>query len=310
MSESIITASELHKDFATKTAVDGLDLNIQRSECYGLLGPNGAGKTTTLRMLYGVTLPTSGRIEIFGLDIRHHRREIRRRLGVALQDNVLVEPLSAEENLAIFGRYHLMSGDKLRSRVEAMIDFLDLASHRGMPVRNLSGGYQRRLAIAQALINDPELVILDEPTTGLDPAVRLALWTRIRDLGDRGRTVVLTTHYMDEAERLCDRVGIVSNGRLIAEGTPRELIDNTLDREALEIECTEHDEAVLMTGREKPRHSIRSGKRLVLYYEDAAPVAAHVRSDPDTSAKVIAVRPTNLEDVFLALTGTRMELDE
>src|SRR6266850_28064 len=178
----IVEAHGISKNFGERTAVDHLDLEVPARVCFGLLGPNGAGKTTTLRMIYGVTRATSGLIRVFGMDISQHLRAVRARLGVTLQQNVLIESLSTKENLLVFGRYHLLREPDLSRRAEELIDFLELRSHAHLPVRQLSGGFQRRLAIALSLINGPQLLILDEPTTGLDPAVRLALWSRIREL--------------------------------------------------------------------------------------------------------------------------------
>ena len=306
----IIRTHALCKRFGDRTAVDALELTVPRGICYGLLGPNGAGKTTTLRMVYGVTKPTSGSIEVFGLDISEHCRAVRARLGVTLQDNVLVEALSPEENLSIFGRYHLLREPELSARVNEMIEFLSLGSHRDVPVKNLSGGFQRRLAIALSLMNRPELLILDEPTTGLDPAVRLALWSRIRELRSRGTTVLLTTHYMDEAERLCDRVGIVAGGRLIAEGAPRDLILETLAPETVEVVCTRDEEAALLDGMRAPPFRLRTGDRVIFHMEDAAVFADGVRARDGGEHRVMIVRPTTLEDVFLNLTGTSLEAGE
>src|SRR5215510_6438999 len=198
----VVEARGISKKFGERLAVDHLDLEVPAGVCFGLLGPNGAGKTTTLRMIYGVTRATSGTIRVFGMDISQHERAVRSRLGVTLQQNVLIEALTPKENLLVFGRYHLLREPELSKRAEELIDFLDLRSHADVPVRQLSGGFQRRLAIALSLVNGPELLILDEPTTGLDPAVRLALWSRIRDLRAAGSTVLITTHYMDEAQRL------------------------------------------------------------------------------------------------------------
>ena len=186
----IVEAHGISKKFGERTAVDHLDLEVPARVCFGLLGPNGAGKTTTLRMIYGVTRATSGLIRVFGMDISQHLRAVRARLGVTLQQNVLIESLSTKENLLVFGRYHLLREPDLSRRAEELIDFLELRSHAHLPVRQLSGGFQRRLAIALSLINGPELLILDEPTTGLDPAVRLALWSRIRELRAAGTTVL------------------------------------------------------------------------------------------------------------------------
>jgi lipooligosaccharide transport system ATP-binding protein len=199
-------------------------------------------------MIYGVTCATGGSIRVFGMDIGKHARQVRSRLGVTLQQNVLIEALSPKENLLVFGRYHLLREPELSRRAEELIDFLELRSHAHVPVRQLSGGFQRRLAIALSLINGPELLILDEPTTGLDPAVRLALWSRIRELRAAGTTVLITTHYMDEAQRLCDQVAIVSAGKVIASGAPEELIATRLAAETVEFDCTSSEEKALLNG--------------------------------------------------------------
>jgi lipooligosaccharide transport system ATP-binding protein len=308
--QPIVRAHALSKTFGERKAVDELDLIVEPGVCYGLLGPNGAGKTTTLRMIYGVTRPSGGSVHVFGLDIATHPREVRARLGVTLQDNVLIEALTPIENLKVFGRYHLIREPELSRRADEMIEFLSLGSHRDVPVRHLSGGFQRRLAIAMSLMNRPELLVLDEPTTGLDPAVRLALWSRVRELRAGGTTVLLTTHYMDEAERLCDRVGIVSAGRMIAEGSPRELIERTLANETLEIDCREDEERRLLDGVAVPRHRLRAGGRLILHLDDAAAFAEHVRAREPGHRRLLVVRPTTLEDVFLALTGASLEVTQ
>jgi len=305
--QPIVVAHALSKTFGERKAVDNLDLTVEAGICYGLLGPNGAGKTTTLRMIYGVTRPSGGSVHVFGLDIARHRREVRARLGVTLQENVLVDALTPVENLKVFGRYHLIREPDLSRRTEEMIEFLSLGSHRDVPVRQLSGGFQRRLAIAMSLMNRPELLVLDEPTTGLDPAVRLALWSRVRELRTGGTTVLLTTHYMDEAERLCDRVGIVSAGRMIAEGSPRELIERTLANETLEIDCREDEEPRLLDGVAAPRLRLRAGGRLIFHLDDAAALAERVRAREPGQRRLLVVRPTTLEDVFLALTGASLE---
>ena len=301
----IVEAHSVSKRFANRLAVDDLSLEVPAGMCFGLLGPNGAGKTTTLRMIYGVTRPSSGRIRVFGIDISRDPRAVRSRLGVTLQLNVLIEALSPEENLRVFGRYHLLREPELSRRIGELIDFLELSSHAKVPVRELSGGFQRRLAIALSLMNRPQLLILDEPTTGLDPAVRLALWSRIRDLRAEGPTVLLTTHYMDEAQRLCDRVAIISEGKVIDEGVPADLIANHLARETVEFDCAPHEESALLNGISSASHRLRVGRRLMIYLDDAAPLIDHVRHQGDR--RPLVVRPTNLEDVFLALTGTRLE---
>ncbi len=285
--------------------VDRLDLRVGTGECFGLLGPNGAGKTTTLKMIYGVTPPSEGAVRVFGLDVSRKPREVRARLGVTLQENALIEVLSTRENLAVFGRYHLLSEAAIARRTEELLDFLDLRSHAQLPVRALSGGFQRRLAIALSLMNQPELLILDEPTTGLDPAVRISLWSRVRELRASGATVLLTTHYMEEAERLCDRLVILAAGRILAEGAPKELIHTHLAGHAVEIDQDPERHASVLSALSGVK-SLAAGRRLILYAADGAALLDAVqRAGADTEG--LSLRPTNLEDVFLALTGTRLE---
>ena len=301
----LVACRQVTKRFAGKAAVDRLDLDVPQGECFGLLGPNGAGKTTTLKMVYGVTAPSEGSIRVFGIDVVKDPRAVRRRLGVTLQENPLIEVLTPVQNLQVFGRYHLLSQQEITARSEELLDFLDLRSHAHLPVSALSGGFQRRLAIAMSLMNRPELLILDEPTTGLDPAVRLALWQRVRELRAGGTTVLLTTHYMEEAERLCDRLVILDEGRVVAEGAPKALVAEHLAPETLELEIS-------LEGAERLRphlrgvHELRAGPRVMLYVEDATALLDTVRGiEPEPRG--VVVRPTNLEDVFLALTGTRLE---
>jgi len=306
-SAPVVVCDGVTKRYGDRLAVDHLDLAVPPGVCFGLLGPNGAGKTTALRMIYGVTRPSAGRVTVFGLDVARDTRQVRARLGVTLQENALVEALDAVENLRIFARYHRLPRADAERRIEELLDFLELRSHVGLPVRALSGGFQRRLAIALSLVNRPELLILDEPTTGLDPAVRLALWERVRELRAGGTTVLLTTHYMDEAERLCDRLAILAAGRVVAEGTPAALIRERVGAQALELAVAPGDEARLLDGLDGVRR-LRSGRRLVLYAADAAALletlrARHAAGDP----AAVVVRPANLEDVFLALTGTGLE---
>jgi lipooligosaccharide transport system ATP-binding protein len=304
----VVEARAISKKFGDRLAVDQLDLEVPARVCFGLLGPNGAGKTTTLRMIYGVTRPTSGTIRVFGMDIGRNLRAVRSRLGVTLQQNVLIEVLSPKENLLVFGRYHLLREPELSRRVEELIDFLELRSHADVPVRQLSGGFQRRLAVALSLVNRPELLILDEPTTGLDPAVRLALWSRIRELRAAGTTVLITTHYMDEAQRLCDQVAIVSAGRVIAAGAPAELITTRLAPEAVEFDCTPGEETALLDGVAAGRR-LRIGGRLMVYLDDAADLIERVRRHDRGDRRPTIVRSTNLEDVYLSLTGTGLEVN-
>jgi lipooligosaccharide transport system ATP-binding protein len=309
MDAPVVECRGVSKRFGERRAVDGVDLEVPAGQCFGLLGPNGAGKTTTLRMIYGVTAPSAGSVRVFGLDVTKHPREVRARLGVTLQENALIEALSPVENLRVFGRYHRLSGAALEQRIAELLDFLELRSHAEVRVAALSGGFKRRLAVALSLLNRPELIVLDEPTTGLDPAVRLALWQRVRELRAAGSTVLLTTHYMDEAERLCDRLVIMAHGRVAADGSPAGLIREKLAREVLELELSPADEAQLRGELDGVRR-LRSGSRLLLYVDDAAALLAAVRGrlgGPAAAHASAIVRPANLEDVFLGLTGTSLE---
>ncbi len=304
---AIVEVCSVSKRFGNRLAVDKLDLEVMPGLCFGLIGPNGAGKTTALRMIYGVTQPSAGTIRVFGIDIHRDPRAVKSRLGVTLQHNAMIQALSPVENLRVFGRYHLLREPELSRRIDEVIDFLDLGSHAKVPVQQLSGGFQRRLAIALSLINRPELLILDEPTTGLDPAVRLALWSRIRNLKAAGTTVLLTTHYMDEAQRLCDRVAIISEGKVIAEGNPLDLIATHLARETVELDCSPEEEFALLNGFGLPLHRLRAGGRIMIYLSDATTLIELIRDRDQGDRRALVVRPTNLEDVFLALTGTRLE---
>ena len=296
----------MSKNFGARAAVVGLDLRIPAGLCFAMLGPNGAGKTTAMRMIYGATRPSAGSVRVFGLDVARRGREVRARLGVTLQEDVLIEELDAVANLRIFGRYHRLPAARLDARIDELLDLLELRSHADVPVSALSGGFRRRLSIASSLLNRPELLLLDEPTTGLDPAVRQALWARIRELRAAGTGVLLTTHYMDEAERLCDRVAILAHGRRVCEGAPRALIEERLAREAVEFECSEADESRLFDSPGASARRVRTGERLIVYAERAAEVAERVRRLDGGDGRALVARPTNLEDVFLAATGTSL----
>jgi lipooligosaccharide transport system ATP-binding protein len=303
---NVIEARALEKRFGDRHAVAGLDLNVPQGTCYGVLGPNGAGKTTTLRMVYGVTRPSAGAMKVFGLDVTTHGRAVRARLGVTLQDNVLIESLTPVENLRVFGRFHLLREPELSVRVARLIDELDLGSHRDVPAGKLSGGFKRRMAIAMALLGEPELLILDEPTTGLDPAVRITLWNTVRELRRRGTTVLLTTHYMDEAQRLCDRVLIMSQGKAVVEGAPEALVKERLGRQVLELDCTPEDERLLADAEPSAR-MLRVGARLFLFGADGAQLTERLARLPAQHERPFVLRPADLEDLFLAETGSSLE---
>ncbi|MDA0262192.1 MAG: ATP-binding cassette domain-containing protein [Proteobacteria bacterium] len=305
---AVVVADNVSKRFGDRIAVDGLNLTVPYGGCFGLLGPNGAGKTTTLKMAYGVARPTSGTVRVFGIDVAKDTRAVRQRLGVTLQENVLIDTISTRDNLRVFGRYYLLDEDALTRRIEELLEFLELRSHADAPARTLSGGYKRRLSVAMSLINKPELLILDEPTTGLDPAVRHTLWSRIRDLRAAGTTVLLTTHYMDEAERLCDRVVIIDQGKAMIEGVPRELIEQHLALEAVEIDCTPDEEigliGALVDGNGKDLKRLRAGNRVMLFTDNATAIVARIHQIDGGTRRPFMVRPANLEDVFLSITGT------
>jgi lipooligosaccharide transport system ATP-binding protein len=252
-------------------------------------------------------VPTSGRIEVFGIDIARDPRAVRARLGVTLQDNVMIDVLNPIENLRVFGRYHRMREPALSERIEYLVDFLELRSHAKVPVRDLSGGFQRRLAIALSLMNSPELLVLDEPTTGLDPAVRLALWAKVRDLRAAGTTILLTTHYMDEAQRLCDRVAVMAEGRILADGAPEALIASHLHRQAVEVDCDAAAAQRLVSQLPPDTRRIRAGGRLVLFVDDASAIIPILDASGIDGGRGRVIRPTNLEDLFLHLTGTSLE---
>lgn len=240
----MIEARGLVKTFGDFNAVDGLDLEVRRGECFGLLGPNGAGKSTVIGMLYGSVRRTAGELTVFGLDPSTQARDVKRRLGVVPQVDALDQGLTVRENLDLYARFVGVPAAEREGRVRELLSYMSLESKEGAPIRALSGGMQRRLVFVRALLGKPDLLILDEPTTGLDPAVRRTLWAKVRDLKSKGCTIVLTTHYMEEAQALCDRVAIVDRGRRLALASPRDLIAAHAPSGTLE------DVFLTLTGRE------------------------------------------------------------
>src|SRR5881227_399626 len=234
-SAPLIHARGLRKEFGSLTAVDGIDFDVQRGEAFGFLGPNGAGKSSTMRMIGCVSPPSGGELRVLGLDPVKDGAQIRARLGVVPQDDTLDFELTVRENVIIYGRYFGMSRKELRARADRLIEFVQLEDRADSRVEPLSGGMKRRLTIARSLINDPEVLLLDEPTTGLDPQARHVLWDRLYRLKQNGVTLVLTTHYMDEAEQLCDRLVVMDHGRFVAQGSPRSLIAEHSTREVAEL---------------------------------------------------------------------------
>ncbi|MFM7252576.1 MAG: ABC transporter ATP-binding protein [Ilumatobacteraceae bacterium] len=303
MTTSPIVARRLVKSFGDFTAVDGIDVEVRPGESFGFLGPNGAGKSSTMRMIACVSAPTSGDLTMFGLDARTHGAQIRARLGVVPQLDTLDTELSVEENLRIYGRFFDLPRQECRRRAAELLEFAQLADRADSVVETLSGGMKRRLSIARSLINDPELLLLDEPTTGLDPQARHLLWERLYRLKQRGVTLVLTTHYMDEAEQLCDRLVVMDRGRIVAEGSPGDLIARHATREVLELRFAggDHDQhADTLSGVGERLESLPD--RMLVYADDgeSALGEVHRRGLRPESA---LVRRASLEDVFLTLTG-------
>jgi lipooligosaccharide transport system ATP-binding protein len=298
----LIHARGLVKTFGDIVAVDGIDFDVQRGEAFGFLGPNGAGKSSTMRMIGCVSPPTAGTLRILGLDPVEKGPEIRGRLGVVPQQDTLDNELTVRENLIIYGRYFGLSRSKVRARADRLLEFVQLDERAGSKVEPLSGGMKRRLTIARSLVNEPDLLLLDEPTTGLDPQARHVVWDRLFRLKQQGVTLVLTTHYMDEAEQLCDRLVVMDRGRIAEEGSPLELIRRLSTREVVELRFADRVPEVgpdAFDGRVARVEALPD--RLLLYTDDgdALVQAAHDRLRPQS----VLVRRSTLEDVFLRLTG-------
>ena len=306
--EVLVRARGLIKQFGGFTAVDGIDFDLYRGEAFGFLGPNGAGKSSTMRMIGCVSPPSGGELRILGGDPVRDGSAIRARLGVVPQDDTLDVELTVRENLLVYGRYFGLPRKVIRDRTEQLLEFVQLADRAKDKVEPLSGGMKRRLTIARSLINDPEILILDEPTTGLDPQARHVVWDRLFRLKQRGVTLILTTHYMDEAEQLCDRLVVMDHGRFAAEGSPRELIDRYCSPEVLELRFDPQvHEAAADKLKDFPAERAEVlADRILLYVGDGDRALGEVRErgfEPLTSL----VRRGTLEDVFLRLTGRRLE---
>jgi len=303
MPEVIVAAKGLSKCYGDQVVVDGIALEVKRGECFGLLGPNGAGKTTTLRMLLGMTPPDGGDLEVLGYAIPEQARIMRQQLGVVAQQDNLDPDFTVMENLRTYASYFGIPPSELKPRIAELLAFASLEHKAGARIEELSGGMKRRLAMARALVNDPQLVILDEPTTGLDPQARQLIWQRLRALLQHGRTLILTTHYMDEAQRLCDRLAIMDHGRILDVGTPGELIQRHIESHVVEVHGPGLDSWLAEGGREWVRRSERVGETLFCYTEnERALVDALCEHD---GLRYLS-RAANLEDVFLKLTGREL----
>jgi len=297
-----VTARHLTKYFNGLCAVDHISFDVYPGECLGVLGPNGAGKTTTLRMIIGQTIPTGGELKVLGYTMPKDAERMRERIGVVPQLDNLDADFTVRENLRVYASYFGLSGKIIRQRIDELLEFTQLTEKADASVNALSGGMRRRLILARALINNPELLILDEPTTGLDPQARQLLWQRLRKLKNEGATLILTTHYMEEAERLCDRILLVDHGKILAEGSPRNLISQTIEPQVIEINVSDHRENELLNHLPVERTEI-VGETLFCYTLDEKPLIAYLKSYPQFE---FLHRRANLEDVFVKLTGREL----
>jgi lipooligosaccharide transport system ATP-binding protein len=303
MAEPLIVARQLTKRFGPFTAVDGIDFEVQRGEAFGFLGPNGAGKSSTMRMIAAVSPVSGGTLRLFGLDPERDGATVRARIGVVPQLDTLDTELSVQENLWIYARFFDIPRAEARRRAAELLRFAQLSDRADSVVDSLSGGMKRRLSIARSLINEPELLLLDEPTTGLDPQARHVLWERLYQLKQDGVTLVLTTHYMDEAEQLCDRLVVMDRGRIVAEGSPRALIERYATREVLELRFAPgtNEQHAGTIGGIGARHEVLPD-RVLVYADDGEGALAEVHRRGVTPVSAL-VRRASLEDVFLFLTG-------
>jgi len=305
----VVAAASLTKRYNAVTAVDGIAFQVRRGECFGFLGPNGAGKTTTMKMTYCVLPPTSGALQVLDMDVRTHARAIKARLGVVTQDNTLDSALTVRENLVLFARYFDMPWRVARRRAETLLEFVSLTDRGNDRVEHLSGGMRRRLMVARALLPEPDLLILDEPTTGLDPQARHMVWEKLRQLKRTGVTQILTTHYMEEAAALCDRIVIMDQARIVAEGPPADLVRTHIGREVVELRGFEAladgptmlEAAKAASAGLAEAHEVH-GDLLLLYTRDGEALLRRLR-EQGVTVESATLRHATLEDVFLKMTG-------
>jgi lipooligosaccharide transport system ATP-binding protein len=300
---AVLEARGLRKMYGGQEVVAGISFSIVAGECYGLLGPNGAGKTTTLRLCLGLTDPDGGSVELMHRPVPREARLARQRVGVVPQADNLDPDFTVEENLLVYGRYFGLPEQRIRDRIPALLEFAGLSARGSARIQTLSGGTKRRLTLARALINDPDVIFLDEPTTGLDPQARHLIWERLKRLLAEGKTIVLTTHFMEEAERLCNRVAIMDAGRFIVEGSPRELIARQIEPHVVEV----HGDGVIGWAEANATRFAsrveRSGETTFCYTADPEPLLQTLSAAPELR---YLHRPANLEDVFIKLTGREL----
>ena len=300
--QPVITVCHLKKSFGSFTAVNDISFGVDQGTCFGILGPNGAGKTSTIRMIYGFSPITSGDIFVFGQDIKQQARNIKFRIGVCQQDNTLDPDLTVMQNFEVFARYFNIDQKTARTRASSLLKYFALEQRRDARATELSGGMVRRLVIARALINQPDLLILDEPTTGLDPQSRHQLWERLESLKRQGISILLTTHYMDEAARLCDDLVIMDHGKILAQGSPQSLISEYTGENIIEVAEPEDDLRAFSHERKVRQEDL--GHRLILYAEDGHGLYREICGR--FTHKSCILRSATLEDVFLKLTGREL----
>lgn len=310
MNNSVIFAEQLSKKYGELSAVDKVDLSVPSGICFGLLGPNGAGKTTMIQMLQASSPITNGKLKVLGTDVSKESRSVRKRIGVIPQEDNLDPDFTAEYNLIVYARYFGIDTNDAKKKASRLLEEVGLTDKANERIANLSGGMKRRLIVARGMINDPELLILDEPTTGLDPQARHSVWDQIRIFKDNGKTVLLTTHYMDEAEILCDELAIMDSGKILIRGTPRELISKTVGADAVELVSRSFNKGKkildLIEAKSQLKDVIvsRVSDRIIVYGNEIEKIISEFESNSELTD--VIKRRTTLEDVFLKLTGRQL----
>jgi len=303
----VIYVEKLKKTFDQFIALNEVDFRINAGECFGLLGPNGAGKSTFIHLLYGQSIRTSGVLKVFGLDPTHHSKEIKKKMGLVTQENALDESLTVKENMMIFASFVGLKAKDREPKVKELLQYLNLSHKEHSKIQSLSGGMKRRLVFVRALLNDPELLILDEPTTGLDPAVRHLLWTKVQDLKKEGKTILITTHYMHEAEVLCDKILILNHGKVIAQGKPMDLIKEHSPGYVAHFPLEDLDQIKKFMNVDSKNNYFTLRTESTFLYIRSDSLTNLLQLIEQTHLHPLQLRPANLEDVFLILTGQELQ---